>query len=406
MRERLQTLLKGNFSVARSAHAGLLHERFAPLGYRDDGHKGEEIGKVLKDSREDFLKKVAQMAMPGDIYRAAFTRWLEAITATGAALCWVESTSRLLVGHGNPAPSEVGIALHPTYGVPYLPGTGLKGLLNHYLAEWGTPVDERWSGVQYDADGRPAGRPGEWHRHLFGEPNLPSNDPRKPYGQRGHVIFEDAWMAPDVQEALVLDVVTPHQGDYYRRFGESAWPNDWTDPVPVTFLTVPPGVRFLVAVSPVSAEHQKAGELARDHLADALEAWGVGAKGRAGYGRLVRVENGPPSTHLRPESDGSAGPPRDLDKVRTAAPPAAPMSVAVQLLDAAVTRVIEPEQGANGPSLAERFEAEFGDDRLIVALGPGDGSAARAVLRRLQNHGGAKKRFGPRITQLFEGTPK
>ncbi len=73
-----------------------------------------------------------------------------------------------------------------------------------------------------------------------------------------------------------------HQTDSYNSEGKSHGPNDYTSPNPIAFLTVAPGVRFLVALSGPPDLRR----LAKDLLKEALQAFGVGAKTSLGYGRL------------------------------------------------------------------------------------------------------------------------
>ena len=74
-----------------------------------------------------------------------------------------------------------------------------------------------------------------------------------------------------------------HQKGYYDSSG-ARWPNDYDSPNPVTFLTVRPNVRMLLAFSGPPDWTQLAERL----LTDALREWGVGGKTSSGYGRLDR----------------------------------------------------------------------------------------------------------------------
>jgi CRISPR-associated protein Cmr6 len=102
----------------------------------------------------------------------------------------------------------------------------------------------------------------------------------------GHFIFHDAMYIPQSLEndkVLAIDVITPHQFEYYKNSG-SAWPNDYDNPVPVQFLNVKPGARFLVAISGETGWAQFV--VAR--LKEALAEWGIGGKTSSGYGRVER----------------------------------------------------------------------------------------------------------------------
>jgi len=366
------------------AHAGLYFDRCAPIEYR-----GDALGSITPDARDSFLKKVATIGEPA-FYRLAYERWWEVLRATKAWTREVVCRGRLLVGHGNPSLIETGIGLHPTYGVPYVPGPALKGLLNHYTATLGVDQEgegSEWRGVKYDEKGRPRESPGLYHGCIFGAPEIMADD-----GAKGAVVFEDAWYIPGSAangEPLARDVLTSHQSEYYRHgpSGKGSGPNDWEAPIPVSFLSVRPGARFLIAISPLAGE-EKVAPLALRHLLDALDSWGVGAKTRAGYGRLV---------------------PRDAeDIVQAGAVPKRSLAVSSVALGkpldeirAAVERILQPRDAKNAPPVVQRFQAER--ERLhglISSLTQRDVAGAIAALERLTRHQGLMKHCEANIQDL------
>lgn len=380
---------------ASDAHPGLLYERYVPLVYTDTDlqqelrDKPREIGTVQPRVREQILSAVSRIPV-SPLYRLAWRRWQIALEESGAATAVVEARSRILIGHGNPAPTEVGITLHQVYGVPILPGTGLKGLLNHYLAIWGYDMDSGWKGASYDEQGQPTGPPGDYHGALFGVPNLPGRDGRKQEGLIGGVVFEDAWLIPSADDRpLCLDILAPHQGVYYREFGQ-AGPNDWADPMPVSFLTVKPGTCFLLAISPLDAGMEGA-ELAMAHLLDALEEWGIGAKTRAGYGRLRRLVEG----------DAKAATGDQAAVHRPMAAVARPTSKAIESLEAVVAAVVNPQDRDMAPPIAQRLDNHI-TDALLDALTPDEYPTARALLKKILDHAGLRKRRGARLEEILK----
>lgn len=383
-----------------SAHPGLLYERYVDFTYPDEARDwNPDKGAVVRPDDQQRLLHHAEQIPVGPQYVGAYLRWVAALQESGAVTAIVETTSRLLIGHGNEAPGEVGLTLHHTYGVPILPGSALKGLLNHYLATWGGAQDERWRGVGYDLDtGRPSSPPGAWHGTVFGAPAIAGAEERDVrLGRRGGVVFEDAWLVPDTaaEFPLCADVLTPHQGDYYRKFGgtdqQPQPPNDWTDPIPVTFLTAKTRLRFLLALDLGDAGRPGA-ELAIEHLQDALERLGLGAKTRAGYGRFKRV-TGPDRKLLAQAESGSRG--------TAQAPQAQPMSEPLSALQAAVHAFAEPNDADAKLTTAERFDKHIKLE-LLDALGPTDKPRAREILKPITQHGGLKRRRKAEMQQITE----
>ena len=45
----------------------------------------------------------------------------------------MEVSTKLIIGIGNPSVYETGLTLHPIYGIPYIPGSAIKGTLRSYL---------------------------------------------------------------------------------------------------------------------------------------------------------------------------------------------------------------------------------------------------------------------------------
>ncbi len=390
MRSNLVSALGKNARPA-SAHPGLVYERYVPLAYVKTDEKAQDIGELAPEARKQLLSDVSGIPV-SPAYRAAWRRWYAALQMPGVVTQEVEATSRLLIGHGNPAPTEVGLTLHHVYGVPVLPGTALKGLLNHYLASWGADADLGWKGVKYDAMGRPAKAPGAYHGALFGVPNLPLGEGREQEGRSGRLVFEDAWLIPgDDDRPLCADVLTPHQEDYYRGYGAKP-PNDWTDPNPVTFLTVKPKTRFLLAISPLEPDPMSA-ELAMSHLIDALEQWGVGAKTRAGYGRLRRVER-PFENRAKPTVRPSA-----------AAPVPTPSSPALKALEEAVAYVVDPPDRDRAPPIAQRLDERV-TDGLLEKVSPDEYPRARQILDGLTKHAGLRKRRQQRLDEIINKVTK
>ncbi|MGI9211319.1 MAG: type III-B CRISPR module RAMP protein Cmr6, partial [Methylococcaceae bacterium] len=184
-----------------------------------------------------------------------------------------KSDWNFVTGLGNPHPVENGFLWHPTLGVPYLPGSSVKGLLRAWVEHWDdtlTPDIKKarcltWFGTEAKED-------------------IPD--------QTGRLIFFDALPVKEV--TLAQDVMTPHYGDWYEQGGEignanvehNKVPADWHDPVPVPFLVVKEA-SWLFAIAPRKPEDQAEAKNAMVQLKQALEWLGAGAKTAVGYGRML-----------------------------------------------------------------------------------------------------------------------
>ena len=291
-------------------HMGLAMGSLAPVGATD--------GKIPDDARGKWLAQLSEVSVNDD-YKAWFdSRWRKTI---GRAIQGkVEAKSRLLVGAGDPSAVDVGLRVHHTWGVPFIPGSALKGLLSHWLeTSYGPSPDhdaEHPLNPQHPEPERAKYRrahashgAGEIQRILFGSPE--SDDDRKwfrtlgvSHGSagttacRGRIVIHDALFFPSeaIEKPFLADVLTVHHANYYQGKGRA---NDYESPNPVGFLSVRPGAEFLLAVELAPGEnagYEPWVDFAHKMLIEALADWGIGSKTAAGYGRLdkagrhVRVE--------------------------------------------------------------------------------------------------------------------
>jgi CRISPR-associated protein Cmr6 len=308
-------------------HAGLAYEVWAPFASAD--------GKIPDELRSRWLEAIACLAPPAD-YPAAFARWKASFGQTGDEVVEVQAVSRLLVGHGNGSATDVGLTLHRTWGVPVIPGSALKGLLAHWVEATFGPADPSesdrlpFAGVDWK-DRRIVHGPGKVYRALFGAPEADETVLDRPNcAARGLVTFHDAFWVPGTPSTgspLAVDVLTVHQKPYYDEAGRKP-PVDWADPNPVSFLSVRPGTRFLLALSGPPGWTA----LAKDLLLEALADWGVGGKTAAGYGRLVSTGPTPgPAGDTPTVATGAASPPAPTRA--TTPPPRAGETVECVLLE-------------------------------------------------------------------------
>ena len=165
---------------------------------------------------------------------------------------------RLIVGLGSEHVQETNMTLHHIYGIPYIPGSAVKGVLRHW-----------WLQEDFDNNEGKALK-NENFLALFGSQE-----------RRGQVLFLDAY--PD-QVHSAKDIMNPHYPDYYSG---SAPPTDSQNPVPINFLTVEKTTfRFAFL-----AKKQELLNKLKTRFEDVLEMKGIGAKTAVGYGYFRNFED-------------------------------------------------------------------------------------------------------------------
>ena len=286
-------------------------------------------------------------------YEVFFRRWEQAVKGLdGAQTRYAQAVGRLAIGLGGESVLETSIALHRTYGVPYIPGSALKGLASAYAHQY--LEDERWR------------KGGEAHVVMFGDTK-----------RAGYVTFFDALYVPGSGldgRPLWPDVITVHHPKYYQGSGASlAPPADWDSPNPVPFLTAT-GTYLLALAGPRAWV-----DAAFGILETALRDMGIGAKTSSGYGRMALVAAPAPrrpSVAQRPEPtarpDASSGVPAS-----THVPPSRPAAPRIpQIGDVFTGEILEIEKG-----------------NVIVAVPRFDPQKALGIIRA-ENVGGRRYRVG------------
>jgi len=106
------------------------------LRHQKNTHAGLWLNKYIsqQDSKEDnsrsiLVQQVAELPIP-EIYTTFYERWEKALKTDieGAEARVAAIKGRMIVGLGDESVLETSIMLHHTYGVPYIPGSALKGL--------------------------------------------------------------------------------------------------------------------------------------------------------------------------------------------------------------------------------------------------------------------------------------
>lgn len=236
---------------SQAQHVGLWFDKYL----KEQLRKGESVASGETPPHQKLVEQCAGISEPAH-YEGFYNRWKKALTGVEAQTREAKVLGRLALGLGDESVIETAVTLHLTYGVPYIPGSALKGLTAAYARHY---LGEKW---------REGGIP---YQTVFGTTD-----------EAGFITFFDALYVPGSGhkgQALYPDVITVHHQKYYQNEGVA--PADWDSPIPVSFLSATG--RYLVALAgPPAWVHATF-----DILGLALAEEGVGGKTSSGYGRMI-----------------------------------------------------------------------------------------------------------------------
>ncbi|MCI5166289.1 MAG: type III-B CRISPR module RAMP protein Cmr6 [Candidatus Electrothrix sp. GM3_4] len=220
--------------------------------------RGEDIGK--------HLEEVCNIPV-SDVYKFAYRRWLGETANENHFARWFGQLdgTRLFIGLGMAHVLETQVCRHPVYGMPYIPGSALKGLARAKATEY---ARQKQYGITEDVV-----------TILFGT----GTDDQK--ADAGYLIFHDAWWIPGgkaggcQQKPYIPEIVTVHAVEYYANQGKKEAPHpDMESPNPNHQIAVQGSFYFVIEGV------QQWAKLGMKFLTLALEAEGIGGKVAAGYG--------------------------------------------------------------------------------------------------------------------------
>ncbi|MGV6820355.1 MAG: type III-B CRISPR module RAMP protein Cmr6 [Parvularcula sp.] len=250
-------------SPTPKSHAGLVYQKI--------GAPWSGVEALDERTKSRWMRDTAKAANNPDVPRERFRAMVKAAHGNGRGDYFEQSLSQpLAIGLGIENPVQIGCLWHPTLGLPYIPGSSLKGVARAFVEEWIAAGDEE---ILAEID------------RLFG----PSKIDEDTDGAAGSLIFHDALPIPNGTGGIVLiDTMTPHHRDYHTVTDpdRKPWPGDWESPTIIPFLTVKKGTRFAfgVGLRPGADEDDlKTGVI---WLQQGLEYLGAGAKTSRGYGRF------------------------------------------------------------------------------------------------------------------------
>ena len=281
----------------------------------------------------------------------------ETLADNNALRIQTTASAPFTTGLGEEHPLENGFAFLSPYGIPYYPGSGIKGAvrkaaeilaltgqdnwsiplvwwvfgfdanaaylsMNSQDAKWLTAYKKHMSSLNSDAQAllesfvelvNFALRP----EHKLTtelvcdlENNFKTLMPN--INLRGSVNFWDCFPIPPDHDMRV-DIMNPHQSGYYQSAKE---PGTWGNPVPIYFLTLPAGTIFkyfvtLMPVAKLPESVQKSWQtLLTSAFRYAFEIQGGGAKTASGYGvqTIYSESNGGNTSDSKQETTKTSAP--------------------------------------------------------------------------------------------------
>ena len=243
------------------------------LGQIPPGPQKRAANEQLKNEFDAVLNEVCEVAASSkaqiEALRSRQKNLIQHYGPNGYRIA-TTSTAPFATGLGNEHPIENGFAFLSPYGLPYLAGSGVKGILRRAMQELHEGGDEGATSEAIDA--------------LFG----PEQIDKPEDARRGALDFWDVFPNP-AGGKLVVEIMTPHFGGYYQN-GDT--PHDSGAPVPVSFLAVPAKSQFDFHVV---CQPNRLPESLRDKwhalldraFSHAFEWVGFGAKTSVGYGAMA-----------------------------------------------------------------------------------------------------------------------
>lgn len=237
----------------------------------------------------------------------------------------MSTNGRLITGLGGASVYETDITLHHVYGFPYLPASGIKGVVRSWIIQnvFGNPENIKEEGdkksplinaefralteskafcrifgcpaqakkIELDNNGkRIKDKKGRDKTETFEVALRRKDNKEKGQENQGKILFFDAF--PTAAPNVVPEVMNPHYGPYYTGDGKTP-PADYHNPIPIFFLTVDKKTEFQFILGSKDSEwlNWEIGKKGDEKniiwwLKHALENHGIGAKTAVGYGYM------------------------------------------------------------------------------------------------------------------------
>ena len=192
---------------------------------------------------------------------------------------------KMSIGLGNESVYETSMTLHHIYGIPYIPGSALKGVIRSYIIK--ELFGKNINGELDLKNAEDEALKDQGFCDIFG-------CPKKSYYQesrQGKIIFFDA--LPVSLPNIKSDVINPHYAPYYSDTQGKTSPADYHNPIPIFFLTVEKTqFEFMIGVKEKSNHKIQTGKFMDKPIFEETFEWmkkglkkhGIGAKTAVGYG--------------------------------------------------------------------------------------------------------------------------
>jgi len=320
-KDTLSILFKFYKDRGRIENFALLLNKF--VQFRKKDNKLEIVKKIKeisdKNNQKDLIKKLQKFT---DHFTKKYKDSIEKIVQKeplSLTLSW-----RLVVGLGAASVYETSMTLHHIYGIPYLPGSAIKGITRSYrilcmaedlknpndyyerialLEEFLEKFDlveknvfPKWEEVKELKVSSPQdkNKKVEFSEQFYKSLEAKQVELREfqlifgTQNKQGCIIFFDSF--PEHFE-IKYDIMNPHYGPYYT---EKKPPADYYNPTPIFFLALE-NARFTFYLGVKnrlisSEEKENLLNSTKEWLRDALTSYGIGAKTALGYGLFETIQ--------------------------------------------------------------------------------------------------------------------
>jgi len=319
-KDTLSILFKFYKDRGRIENFALLLNKF--VQFRKKDNKLEIVKKIKeisdKNNQKDLIKKLQKFT---DHFTKKYKDSIEKIVQKeplSLTLSW-----RLVVGLGAASVYETSMTLHHIYGIPYLPGSAIKGvtrsyrilcmakklehadyyeriaLLEKFLEKFDLVeknVFPKWEEVKELKVSSPQdkNKKVEFSEQFYKSLEAKQVELREfqlifgTQNKQGCIIFFDSF--PEHFE-IKYDIMNPHYGPYYT---EKKPPADYYNPTPIFFLALE-NARFTFYLGVKnrlisSEEKENLLNSTKEWLRDALTSYGIGAKTALGYGLFETIQ--------------------------------------------------------------------------------------------------------------------